>query len=123
MGRRDRGHSQGYGGDGVSKYHAKRTVYNGVRYDSKREAQYAATLDQLMRAKGPERVAHWIPQSPWPLVVNGVQVGKLVLDFEVYYADGRWALHEVKGVETPLYKFKMKCFQALYPNHKVVIIK
>jgi hypothetical protein len=108
----------------VTKYHAVRTDYNGVRYDSKREAQYAAQLDMMKRAaKRSDRVLQWTRQCSVPLETRGVVICKLVLDFEVVYCDGRMEYHEVKGVETPVYKLKMKLFRALYPNVTVRIIK
>jgi hypothetical protein len=107
----------------MTKYHAVRTNYNGVRYDSKREAQYAATLDMMRKARGSDRVFEWARQVPFPLRVNGHLICKLTLDFQVCYYDGRIEYHEVKGVETRDFKLRMKLFRALFPDVIVRIIK
>ena len=110
----------------MSKYHAKPTVYAGVRYDSKREAQYAAQLDLLTRTGHTHKgvsILQWRRQVPFPIRVNGVLICELVLDFEVFYSDGYVEYHEVKGVETPVFKLKLKLFKALYPKETVRIIK
>lgn len=52
-------------------------------------------------------------QVPYPIVVNGVTVGKYVADF-VYTTTIRTIIEDVKGVDTPLSRFKRKCVEALY---------
>lgn len=71
-----------------SKYRNKKTVYKSIqgferRYDSKKEAAYAADLDKLIRAKD---VLWWLPQVSIPLP-GGV----------VYRAD--FLVHRNRGVE------------------------
>ena len=105
------------------KYHAKRTVYDGVRYDSKREAQHAAKLDLLRKAKPfGSRVVDLLRQARYPLRVNDVLVCTYVADFWVKFGDGRVELHEVKGYETREWKLKRKLFEALYPDVVLKVI-
>lgn len=106
----------------ANKYGAKRTAYNGRTYHSKAEANYAAKLDLLMTARGKNRVISWTPQVGIPLSVNGQLITTYIVDFEVYYSD-RTEVHEVKGVETAVWKLKRKLFEALYPNAVLRIIK
>lgn len=40
---------------------------------------------------------------------------KLVVDFQVFYADGRHELVEVKGIETTAYRIKLALFEQHYP--------
>lgn len=89
----------------VSKYRAKRT---GV-YASKREAEYAASLDLAKRAG---HVAYWLEQVPVKLP-GGL---KYVCDFLVFYADGRVAFVEVKGVQTPVWKAKLRLLEESQPE-------
>lgn len=96
----------------MTKYGAKRTLYDGVTYASKREAAYAAELDQLKLAE--DGVAYWTPQPEFPLVVNGVKIGKYIADFKVHWKDGRVTIVDVKGMATPVYRLKKKLVKALY---------
>ena len=89
------------------KFHAKPTQYKGIRYHSKREAQYAAQLD--LRVKGGE-VLFYLRQVPFQLPTSIYR-----LDFMEFWADGSVHLVEVKGMETPLGKLKREQVQALYP--------
>lgn len=102
----------------LNKFHAIKTEYGGIRYDSKAEAIYARNLDVRMHAQGRERVASWERQIRFPLVVNGTTVGHMVVDFKVCYADGREELVEIKSVATmtPLFRFKLKLLRILYPE-------
>ena len=100
----------------VRKFRNEPTVYNGFKYDSVKEAQFAKELDLAMHAQGTDRVENWERQIPFPLVVNGSTVGRMVVDFLVRYADGRRELVEIKSpaTQTPLFKFKLKVFQATW---------
>lgn len=106
-----------------SKYNATHTQYGGSLYDSRREAEYAASLDIRKRAVNPaERVVKWERQVKTPLVVNGMLVTTWYCDFRVWFADGREEWHEVKGLATPEFKMKEKLFRALYPDRRLIVI-
>jgi hypothetical protein len=96
-----------------AKYNNRRTEYRGRMYASKREAAFAAQLDALMKARGKDRVAAWSAQPRFPLVVNGVKVCTYVADFLVSYADGRTEVIDVKGQILPIFRLKMKLYEAL----------
>lgn len=98
-------------------------LYNGVRYDSRMEAAYAAELDLLMRVVGPYKVASWERQIPVKLEVNGVLVCTYIVDFLVHWADARDEWVEVKGFETPEWKIKEKLFRALYPHRSFRVVR
>jgi hypothetical protein len=102
-----------------NKYGAKKTEYNGRTFDSKKEAQYAAQLDMLRNAANPaDRVTGVQYQVPMPLAVDGKQIGKYILDFEVTYADGRREHVDVKGMKSgcayQFFKWKKKHVKAQY---------
>lgn len=98
------------------KYNAKPTEYNGIRYDSKREAAYAKSLDTLKEAG---EVIQWLRQIPFYLP-GGV---RYVCDFLVFYTDGRAEFIDVKGMETPQFKQKKKQVEAIYSPITIKVVK
>lgn len=103
-----------------NKYGAVKQTYDGYSYDSKMEANYAYQLD--MRKKAGE-IESWQRQHKISLDINGVHIANYFVDFVVYFKDGRKEFHEVKGVETDLWKMKWKITKALYPDFNLVLIK
>lgn len=102
------------------KYNARKTWYGDRLFDSQLEANYAAELDILVRARV---VSKWEPQVKMPIVVLGKKVCDYYIDFVVYYADGRVDYVEVKGHETDVWKLKWKLFEVLYPDLTKTIVK
>jgi hypothetical protein len=102
-----------------SKYNAKPTVVDGVRFASKAEARRDAELQLLQRAGKISRVTR---QPRFPLVVAGVKVGTYVGDWQYYeILDGpknavREIVEDRKGALTPVFKLKWKIVKALYPD-------
>lgn len=76
----------------------------------------------MKKARGKDRVLDWFGQWPIPLVVNGVLVCKMIADFLVVYADGREEFVEVKGMQTPVYRLKVKLLKALFPRIQYRIV-
>ena len=104
---------------GSHKYGAKRTLYNGIWYDSKKEAAQAADLDLRVRAKdihGYER------QVRFNMEVNGKKICAYVADFLVHHHNGEQEIVEVKGFETPEWKLKKKLIEALYPQYRLTVV-
>lgn len=104
----------------MNKYKAKRTVYNGVTYHSKKEANYAFKLDCLIQTgevKGVER------QVRMPLhAVGGKKVGYYVVDFKVTRNDDTVYYVEVKGYATQLWKWKARHFKLEYPKLELIVV-
>jgi len=105
-----------------SKYHAKKTLFNGVMYDSQREADVARTLELLRSATDPsvrvvkiERQVHFELQPPPERIVYR-------LDFRITRADGSVEHIEVKGFETPSWRIKKKLMRQKYPHITLKII-
>lgn len=99
----------------LSKYRNIQTEYNGFKYMSKKEAEYAMTLDSLKKASNKkDRVISFENQPPFPIFINGIKVFTYISDFKVFYADGRVEIVDVKGVKTDVYRLKKKCVQAQY---------
>lgn len=61
-----------------------------------------------------ERVESWERQIRIPIIVNDIKVCDHVVDFLVRYADGRKELVEVKGMETDVFKLKLKLLRATF---------
>ena len=90
-----------------SKYGNKRTLYQGVVYDSQKEASRAVELDLLKRTG---EVLCWMPHVVFPLS-KGVSYEA---DFVVVYADWHVEVEDVKGVKTQAYRIKKKLFLEKY---------
>lgn len=103
-----------YSSNTMSKYNSKKTEYNGFIYDSKKEANYAQTLDLLKKALGKDRVAYYEQQIPYVCVVNGKKICTYKADFKVVYDDGRIEIVDVKGFKTAIYRLKKKLVEAIF---------
>ena len=104
------------------KYNAKKTIYNGILYDSKLEASFAAKLDLLRNAKGKDRVVNVSRQVVFPVTVNGFKICKYKLDFLVLKGVDTKYHYDVKGFATPVYKMKKKLVEATY-GIKIIEVK
>ena len=98
------------------KYRAVTTVVDGVKYASKKEAQYA---HNLRLAKQAGVVIGWTRQHPFHFKCGT----KYVCDFSVWYADGHHEFVEVKGMETQVWKIKMKMMEEEYPWAEIVVVR
>jgi hypothetical protein len=100
-----------------SKFNVKRDdprrVYDGVKYDSAAEARFAAELD-ARKAAG--EIVALSRQVDIKLSIDGKLICKLRADFYVVYPDGRSEYIEVKGVETDIWRLKVKLLRALHPE-------
>lgn len=103
-----------------SKYGAKKTVYDGRRYDSKLEARVAQELD-LRKASG--EFIDIVPQYRIKLYVylpdgKPVDLFTYVCDFRCERPDGSYLLVEAKGMETSVYRVKKKILDLVWlPDH------
>ena len=103
-----------------NKYNSRKTTYYGYNYDSGLEAKYAENLDWRIRAGEVERYDR---QHKISIDINGVHICNYFIDFKVFMADGTVEYHEVKGMETDLWRMKWRLSKALYPDRKFVLIK
>lgn len=77
-----------------SKYRNRPNFYNGNLYHSTKEANYARKLDMLKKSG---EVIRWERQLPYTIGVNGTKITKYILDFKVWYTNGRIDHVDVKG--------------------------
>ena len=102
----------------MSKYHAKKTIVDGIQFDSKREAQRYQQL-KLMEKAG--IICDLKMQVKYELVpaqyIDGKCVERAVTytsDFEYYVLDksigevGKHIVEDVKGMRTEVYRIKKK---------------
>lgn len=100
------------------KYHAKPTVVDGVRFDSKAEARRYRELLLLQRAGEVEDILlqprfELLPKEKGPDGKTRRAV-HYVADFLVSYPDGREEVEDVKGFVTPVYRLKKRMFEHKY---------
>lgn len=95
-----------------SKYRNKKTTVDGIKFDSKREAQFYSSLKQLERAGHVYEVEL---QKPYALTVNGQLVCTYKADFAFYDAiQNRNRVVDVKGVATKDFAIKKKLMRAVF---------
>lgn len=96
----------------ASKYHNIKTSYNGISFDSRKEANRYQEL-QLMERAGLIRNIELQPR--YDLVVNGHKIGFYKADFRYEMVNtGELITEDAKGVRTPIYVMKCKLVKALY---------
>jgi hypothetical protein len=92
----------------TNKFHAQMTLCDGIKFQSKKEAQYYRELKARIYAG---EVKYFLPQVPIRLT-GGV---KYVVDFVEFWENGTVHYVDVKGHRTQVYKNKKKQVEALYP--------
>jgi hypothetical protein len=93
-----------------AKYGNKKTIIDGIKFDSKREAQRYGTLQLMLKAG---LISNLRLQVPYQITVNGMKVCKYVADF-VYEDKGVEIVEDVKGMKTPIYNLKKKLMKAVF---------
>lgn len=86
------------------KYNNRKTEREGITFDSKAEADrytQLLVLEQFGQIVGLQR------QVKFPLMVGAVKLGDYIADF-VYLKDGVRVIEDVKGVRTPIFRWKAK---------------
>lgn len=90
----------------MSKYHAKKTVVDGIIFQSRKEAKRYQELKLMQRAG---LISDLRRQVKYELIPKqqGERAVSYIADF-VYTEDGKTVVEDVKGVRTPVYKIKKK---------------
>lgn len=96
----------------MNKYHAKSVVYNGIRFDSKKEAERYKELSLLQRSG---YIRDLKRQVPFVLIDKNEKFSRCVYkaDF-VYKQNGQQVVEDVKGFITDVYKIKRKLMYDRY---------
>lgn len=101
---------------GRSKYHAKKTVVNGITFDSKREADRYLVLKSMEEDGAIKDLRRQVRYELIPAFdVDGKHYRPVyyVADF-VYREDGKEVVEDVKGMVTDVYRLKSKLFARRY---------
>jgi hypothetical protein len=95
----------------MAKYYNKKTVCNGIEFDSKKEADRYVVLTLLQKAG---KISDLEVQVPFELIpsqkVDGLTVERPCVykaDF-VYWENGKMVVEDTKGVKTKDYIIKRK---------------
>jgi len=92
-----------------NKYGAKKTEYNGHRYDSRFESECAEILDTRLITKD---IAGIDRQVKIDLIAYGEHITNYFIDFIITHNDGHREYIEAKGIETDSWKLKFKMLEA-----------
>lgn len=105
----------------VTKYRAKKTIVDGHKFDSKREAEWYKRYREMEKRgeiKDLELQPRFLLQPSYKK--NGRTVRKIeyVADFRFIECNLEETPHvvDVKGMKTPVYKMKKKMFEYQYPH-------
>lgn len=109
-----------------SKYNNRKTVVDGITFDSKKEADYYCVL-KLLKQAGEIRDFGLQPRYELQPAFekNGMKYRPItyIADFVIVNNDGTAEVVDVKGVETQVFKIKKKMFEYHYPDLELKIVK
>jgi hypothetical protein len=97
----------------ANKFGARRTVADGITFDSKREAEVYGEL-KLLERDG--RISGFERQRKFNLIVNGEIIGSYRADFAFidHEQDSKFRVIDVKGVITRDFRRVQKIIKAIY---------
>jgi len=101
-----------------NKYNNKKTMVDGITFDSKKEAKFYEEL-KLLKAAGEIKEIELQPmfvlleKEEDRVTGRGI---KYYADFKIIYADDSVEVVDVKGRKTNVYKLKKKLLLAKYPD-------
>jgi Protein of unknown function (DUF1064) len=108
----------------ANKYNNKKTVVNGIKFDSKMEGEYYLFLIGLKEAG---LIEEFELQPEFTLQAGFKKRGlnflpiKYKADFHVWLPDGTDYVVDIKGFETADFKIKKKMFEKRYPQELKLI--
>ena len=103
----------------ATKYHNTKVIYDGIKFDSKKERARFITLKQLEKMgiiESLELQKKFLLQEGYTNA-KGKKIRPIyyIADFYYYdYIDNKWVVEDVKGVRTDVYKLKKKLFEYKY---------
>lgn len=101
-----------------NKYHNKKVVYHGIKFDSKKEALRYVELKWLEKTN---QIKELELQKKFELQPSYKKNGKTIRSInyfaDFYYYDiikGKYIVEDTKGLRTEVYKIKKKLFEYKY---------
>ena len=108
------------------KYNAQPTEFDGIRFDSKREAERYQEL-QMLAAAGEIHSLQLQPrfelQPSFKRNGKTVRAIHYVADFQYVTQNGRHVVEDTKGMATAVFKLKKKLFLYRYPDLELRVTK
>lgn len=102
----------------MTKYRAKKTVIDGIKFDSKKEAKRYIALRELEKKGNIEKLMlqpRFLLQEGFRKNGKAYRKIEYVADF-MYEQDGKLIVEDVKGIKTDVYKLKQKLFEKRYQD-------
>lgn len=111
----------------MSKYGSKKTMIDGIIFDSKREANRYCELKLLEKAGKIKdlKLQHQFLLQP-PFKKNGKTIRAITYVADFVYFDlerMRNVVEDVKGYKTDVYQLKKKIFEYIYPDLTIVEVR
>lgn len=100
-----------------NKYGNKKTIVNGIKFDSKHEADIYTRLKMAEKCGAIQSLRLQVPfELQGKYTINGrkVQSIKYIADFVFINEEGVTEVWDAKGVKTDVYKLKKKLFEYKY---------
>lgn len=110
----------------MAKYNNRKTVIDGIQFDSKKEAEYYVKLKTLESAGEIDDIQLQVPFVLQPSFKAAQYGGRkteraitYIADFVVRYADGHVEVVDVKGIKTDVYMLKRKMLLKVWADNGV----
>lgn len=109
----------------ISKYNNKKTLVDNIFFDSKAEANRYCELKQLIKSNQIQELKlqpRFLLQEKFSYKDSTYRKIEYVADFE-YIENGQVVVEDVKGVQTEVFKIKMKLLLKKYNDIDFRLIK
>ena len=80
-----------------NKFNAKKQIYKGMKFDSKKELTRYLVLEQMQKNN---YISELELHPMIPLIVNGIKIGKYTADFKYKNNNGEVIIEDVKSKVT-----------------------
>ncbi len=111
----------------MSKYHSRKVVAHGIKFDSKRERDYYLfeILPQIQSGEIIDLTLQPLYVLQPAFTKNGKRYRAITYkaDFWLKFKDGHEEIIDVKGFETPVFRLKQKLFEYKYKNLTIKVVK
>lgn len=102
----------------MTKYRARKTEIDGIKFDSKKEAKRYIALRELEKKGNIEKLMlqpRFLLQEGFRKNGKAYRKIEYVADF-MYQQGGELIVEDVKGIKTDVYKLKQKLFEKRYQD-------
>ena len=108
---------------GNSKYKAKKTIVDGIKFDSQKEGRYYKQLKLMERQgliKDIKLQVKFELQPKYKKNNKTIKAINYIADFTYYDLNkGKTIIVDTKGYRTEVYKLKKKIFEYIYPDLEI----